>query len=79
MKTISYIIIFFVVLFFAARTTVSLNPFKVRFESPYFAIGLFLMILGLSFIQHQSRKDGIKEGHKQVIELIEKQQEEQGK
>ena len=79
MKTILYIAIFFVVLFFAARTTISFNPFRIKLESPYFATGLFLLILGLSFIQYQSRKDGIKEGQKQVIELLENKAEEEQK
>lgn len=79
MKTILYIAIFFVVLFFLAGTTISLRPFKVKIDSPYYAVGVFLMILGLTFISYHNYKRGIKEGQKQVIELLENKAEEEQK
>jgi len=62
MKTILYysiiVVIFILPFLFMANTTVSIKPFKVTFERPCYSIGVFLIVVGIGLITHDSRKEG---------------------
>lgn len=52
-----------VVLFlFLAKTKVSINPFKIEFESLLSAIGFILVMTGIAFIEVHHEKIGYKKG-----------------
>jgi cell division protein FtsB len=55
--TILQIIIFLVCILFVSRPTVNFRPFSLQFERGYYALGLFLVLLGVQFIVHGIRKE----------------------
>lgn len=64
MKEIIFLILLGVLLFiFTAKTTITFEPFNIKFERPYIAIGYLLIFLGAMFIQLQGEveKDKIKQ------------------
>lgn len=75
MKTTLWLILVAVIVFFAARPKLNFSPFSVTFETPYFAIGIAFMLIGLSLIQYESYKRGVKEGLNKTIEKLEKLKE----
>lgn len=76
MKTILWLILVLALIIFAARPKLNFNPFSVTFETPYFAIGIAFLLIGLSLIQYESYKRGVKEGLNHTIEKLEKLSEE---
>lgn len=70
MKAITIISLIMVVaiLLFVAKVSIHINPFKITFGRPLFAIGCVLIIIGMSCIQIDSERKGKKE----VIEKLEK-------
>jgi len=68
MKTLIFSsLILLVFLIVTAKIQITFSPFKISFGSPYFAIGLFFLMIGVSLIKFQGEKDG----KKQVLESIE--------
>ena len=75
MKTTLWLILVLALIFFAARPKLNFSPFSVTFETPYFAIGMAFLIIGLSLIQYQSYKRGVAEGITKTIQALEKLKE----
>ena len=76
MKIILYLVLVLAIVIFAARPKLNFNPFSVTFETSYFAIGIAFLLIGLSLIQYESYKRGVKEGLNITIEKLEKLSEE---
>ena len=76
MKTIFWLILVLAIVFFAARPKLNFNPFSITFETPYFAIGIAFLLIGLSLIQYESYRSGLKEGLNVAIEKLEKLKKE---
>ena len=51
-----------VIFLFLARTKVSMNHFKIEFESLLSAIGLVLVMIGIACIEFHHEKVGYKKG-----------------
>lgn len=69
------IIIVSVCLLYIAQPKVSFPPFRASFDNPYYAIGLALITIGITFYQYAGYLDGKKAG----IELCEQAIDEYGK
>ena len=69
---VATLIIGFIIL---GRTSISLNPFYVKIERPYFAAGYLLLVVAVSIaaqlIYHQGQIVGRKKGIDQCIEVME--------
>ena len=70
MKTLFFTAIIIIVFGFLSGITIQFKPFKVSFESLYFAIGWFLLIIGIVFIQYDSHDKGYKKALKDVSTWI---------
>src|SRR5690606_24431698 len=57
-------------LLYLAEPKITFSPFSIRFDSPYIAAGLFLLMLGIAFIQIHSEKVGKAEVIKTLEERI---------
>lgn len=55
---------------FMGSTKISINPFRFIIEKPYHMIGWLFLIIGISLIQYQSYKQGLKEGSENTIKII---------
>lgn len=71
-STIFYLIIVVALFFWTANTKISFDPFSIEFGSLYRAIGLFMIIIGIGFIQNQSEKDGAEKLKQALIKELEK-------
>jgi len=66
------------ILVFVSRINISIHPFKIGFEKPYLALGVFFLCIGLILISLQSFNDGKKAGlnfSKEVIKEVIKEEE----
>lgn len=64
MKVTFSIIGLVVILIFLANTSIQFKPFKISFETPWLAIGMLLIFIGIGFIQVQPHSDAYKKGLK---------------
>jgi L-lactate permease len=62
MKTTFYIILIVVSLLFLANTTIQFKPFKITFDTPFLAIGVFCMMIGIVFVMIQSDANTYQRG-----------------
>lgn len=76
MKTLISLILIISVIIYAFDINMSLRPFKITVNSPYYGIGIILFIVGLTLMFYQVSIKAKNEGVKQVFELIEKQLDE---
>lgn len=68
MKILISVVIFIVLFLFMARAEITFNPFSVKLNSLLFAIGAWLIILGIAFIQIEEYRDGHLKGYKKGCE-----------
>lgn len=71
MKTSLYAIFIILAFLYIAKISIQLNPFKLSFERPFFAVGWFLITVGILMIQYQSEKKGFRDCENKIIELLE--------
>ena len=57
---------------FIGRTSISLKPFKIHIDAPALMIGVIFICLGTILVGYHIRKDAKEEAYEEVIELIEK-------
>jgi hypothetical protein len=69
-KIILGIIVTVAMFLWIGETHLSIKPFRFTITKPYHMIGIFLLVIGISLIQYQSYKKGIKEGSETTIKLI---------
>lgn len=62
MKLIIPTILMIVCFLLVAKTRITINPFTIRFESIYFAIGVVFVFLGISLMCYQKSIDYTKDG-----------------
>ncbi len=76
MKTTIYIILWALFLFLSAKPVVSLKPFSLKFEEPYFGLGmLFFGLMLLSIAYHYKTteyKKGYSDAYNLKLEQVEK-------
>ena len=60
---------------YIGRTTVNIKPFKIHIDAPALLIGVILISIGLILVKYQIENDAKKEAIKEVIELIENQEQ----
>lgn len=70
MKTLLFTAIIIIVLGYLSGITIQFKPFKVSFESLYFAIGWFILIFGIGCIIYDSYDKGYKKAIKDVSTWI---------
>jgi hypothetical protein len=75
-STIFYIIIVVALFFWTANTKISFDPFSIEFKSLYRAIGLFMIMIGIGFMDYQSEKEGAEKFKQALIKELEKKVEE---
>jgi len=70
MKTIILLVFFVVAMFYIAWTQINIKPFKITFDSPYTAVGIFFLVLAILSFQYESRMKGKEEGRNEVIDMF---------
>lgn len=70
MKTLLLIIGIIGVIIWASNPIIIFSPFKITFKTPYFAIGLLLLLIGFSLIQYEAYRKGKREGVNEVINEV---------
>lgn len=58
---------------FISKTTITLNPFKITMQSPWLAIGWFIIACGVVLVLAETFDNGYKKGSTDTIELVKKQ------
>jgi hypothetical protein len=74
-KTIIWAAALFVLIAFIADMKISFKPFYVKFGSPFFAIGVVLIGLGLACYYYEAYKQGREHGINEVMSIINQQKE----
>ena len=73
MKTlwIIYSVVFGVVVFlYLAKTSITLSPFKITMQTPWIAVGWFLVAFGIMLVLYQTDRKAYERGANDTIELI---------
>lgn len=72
MKELIFVIALIIIGFaLMADTTISFNPFSIKFGSPYNAVGYMLIFTGIIFIKIDSEKKGAKKAIDTIFERVE--------
>ena len=66
--------------FYMAGTKIQLKPFKITFDSLLWAVGYWLIFVGIILVCTDAKRDGYKKGYKKAFEdateIIEQQTKE---
>lgn len=80
MKLLIYLILMVILFLYVARTTISMNPFRVSLERPMYALGVLVLAVGISIgiclISESSEREGYKRAQKDIMGEIKKVYEE---
>jgi len=80
MKLLIYLILMVILFLYVARTTISMNPFRVSLERPMYALGVLVLAVGIStgicLISESSKREGYKRAQKDIMGEIKKVYEE---
>lgn len=74
MSALFFLAIAVIGFFWMAETTITFSPFSFKTEALSKAIGFFLIIIGIAFIENHSEKKGAKKAVDQVIKTLEQYQ-----
>lgn len=77
MKIIIHVIIIAACFLLLSKTKISFQPFKISLESWPFAVGFFLILMGIGFIQYESDRKGQKKGIETTLTTLKKIVEEE--
>lgn len=67
-------IIFWIITFiFLSKPRITLSPLKITMESPWLAIGWFIIACGVVLVLAETFDNGYKKGSTDTIELVKKQ------
>lgn len=75
-KLIIHLFIFAAIMFLVASPTLRIKPLSLKFDTPYLAIGWTIIIIGIAFIQYDSKRAGYNKCHKYYMECLEELKEE---
>lgn len=67
-KLIFYIIALILILLYVAETNITLNPFSIKFKNGYYAVAIFLVMIGIALAKYQ----GELNSKKKIKEIVEK-------
>lgn len=76
MKTlwIIYSVVFGIVVFlYLSKTSITLSPFKITMQTPWIAVGWFLVAFGIMLVLYQTDRKAYERGANDVIEIVHKQ------
>ena len=72
MSTLFFLLLAVLCFFWMAETKVTFSPFTFEMMKLYKAIGFFLIIIGIGFIEHQAAKTAVNEFKIDLVEALEK-------
>ncbi len=71
MSSLFFLLLAVLCFFWMAETRVSFSPFTFEMVKPYKAIGFFLVIVGIFFLEHQSAKTAVNDFKIELIKSLE--------
>ncbi|MGB7842516.1 MAG: hypothetical protein WBL21_06985 [Salinimicrobium sp.] len=72
LKIILYLILALVAFLFLANAKIQFSPFKVELQNWKYAVGFFLILIGIAFIRIDAEQKSKKEGVNYAIDYLRK-------
>jgi hypothetical protein len=79
MKIVLSFLFVIAILLYSGGMQITLSPFRVKFNTPCLGLGLFFLLLSISFWGYHYYSKGKAEGVKETIELLKNTADEKTK